>query len=125
MDSPDNLVLQANRTGFETKIYLGSNFTSRYIGAAALTTEGEILGSTAVIDMANGKPVMMPSRINSFNSTPSKTTYGGTVGMLGGAFMAFGTVSAMVHFLYRRRLRMPDPEKARYKRVDTDEEDRR
>lgn len=111
----------ANRTGFETEIYLGGNFTSRYMAAAAVTAEGEILGSTYVVDMANGKPIMMPSRITDLNVLESQTTFSGAASMLGGAVVIFGIVSAAMHYVRRRRQRLSDPEKARYKRVDTEE----
>ncbi|KFA77631.1 hypothetical protein S40288_08781 [Stachybotrys chartarum IBT 40288] len=61
----ENVVAVADRTGFETQISLGQDSTARYIGAAALTSDGAVLGSSFVIDMENGKPVLMASNINS------------------------------------------------------------
>lgn len=55
----------ANKTGFETQIFLGDRTSYRYMGAAALDKNGAIMGSTFVIDMQNGQPVLMPSSIAS------------------------------------------------------------
>jgi hypothetical protein len=54
VDGADKVVAHSNRTGFETAIQLGPNAVARYARAAALTSNGTILGSTPVIDLTTG-----------------------------------------------------------------------
>ncbi|KAH7329480.1 ASST-domain-containing protein [Stachybotrys elegans] len=127
-----NVVTMANRTGFETQIYLGWNHTDRYIGAAALTANGEILGSSFVIDMENGKPVMMQAGIDSVFPPEDKeppapseeapqqespVSSSNNLGVAAGSIVAIALVFYVVRYFWRRRY-SDAGEKGRYKRVD-------
>lgn len=81
MNGHENVITSANRTGFETQIFLGDghNRTHRYVAAAALTAEGDILGSSYVYDMENGKPVILSSNITSVFPPASFHMSGGRV----------------------------------------------
>ncbi|RFU75764.1 arylsulfotransferase [Trichoderma arundinaceum] len=71
-----NLIAESPRNGFETALHLtNTNITCRYVGAAAVSTSSEVLGSTVVIDLQNGgNPVTVTSDIITLkppSSTPS------------------------------------------------------
>ncbi|UNI13912.1 hypothetical protein JDV02_000607 [Purpureocillium takamizusanense] len=63
INNPQNLIATSPRLGFETAIFLGANHSNRYVAAAALATDGSVMGSTYVMDMETGKPVMVASGI--------------------------------------------------------------
>ncbi|KAI9166521.1 hypothetical protein HJFPF1_02628 [Paramyrothecium foliicola] len=120
----ENFIASANRTGFETEIYLGINSTHRYIGAAALTADGDIIGSSYVFDMENGMPVIMPSDITSVYPPSSPKASGDraealsahnlTVGV--GAVAALGLAFYVGRYFWVRRS-SAGGEQGRYKRV--------
>ncbi|KAF7559154.1 hypothetical protein G7046_g5008 [Stylonectria norvegica] len=115
----------SNRTGFETEIHLGSNFTRRYMGTAAISANGDILGSTSIYDMANGKPVMLASGITvgSIHSPPGvKQTGKRSIGLWGSGMCAFLVTITLAGYLWRRRSHVSSVKKIEYKRVSTDEE---
>ncbi|KAM5376294.1 hypothetical protein ACJZ2D_005665 [Fusarium nematophilum] len=87
----DNIVALANKTGFETEIFLGNRSSCRYLGAAALNKDGDILGSTFVIDMATGQPALMPSNIRDIWPEPEPLMSGPS---LLSAVALFGAVNA-------------------------------
>lgn len=58
-----DLIMTHYRSGFETSIMLKDHYDLRYIGAAAISKHGKVLGSTSIIDMANGKPISASSAV--------------------------------------------------------------
>ncbi|VUC25397.1 unnamed protein product [Clonostachys rosea] len=111
-----NLHREAKRTGFETSIFLGSNSTSRFVGAAAVDKQGNVLGSSLVYDMQTGQPVLLKSSIDSVR--PPQTKYYpktlDSAGVIGGGVAAAVVVFGL--YMFRRRKCLPrDPESARYK----------
>ncbi|KAH6898136.1 ASST-domain-containing protein [Thelonectria olida] len=121
LNGHENVVAVANRTGFETKIYLGNQTSHRYMAAAALTKEGTILGSTFVIDMATGQPCLMPSSVTSvWPEMDSPMTKFILFGMIVGATVA---VSTLGRWFWRRRYHLPiwDQMATKYERLDVEE----
>ncbi|KAH7273108.1 ASST-domain-containing protein [Fusarium solani] len=116
----DNLVALANKTGFETQIFLGNRTSYRYMGAAALDKNGAIMGSTFVIDMQNGQPVLMPSSIASV-WPEAEPIISNKFGIL----MIVGCVVSMGLFLGRffsRRLHWTtNYETTKYERIESEE----
>ncbi|KAF5004220.1 hypothetical protein FDECE_9277 [Fusarium decemcellulare] len=115
----DNVVAWANKTGFETAIFLGNRTNCRYMGAAALGKDGEIMGSTFVIDMQNGQPVLMPSNINSIwpKSEPLVSPFGALI--IAGSLVSLGFVLA--RFFSRRLHWTTNYETTKYERIESEE----
>lgn len=57
------MITEADRTGFETTIELGPRDGSRYVAAAAVDANNEVLGSTVIYDMTTGKPAILSANI--------------------------------------------------------------
>ncbi|KAL6828717.1 Arylsulfotransferase domain-containing protein [Trichoderma camerunense] len=117
INSHTNLIVESPRHGFETAISLSSqNTTRRYVGAAAVSSSGDVLGSTIVIDLQNGgKPATVESGIITLkppspspppsSSSGSRSTSTSSVGVMGGSiFGAAGVFYAGVYY-WRRRTR--------------------
>ncbi|UKZ77083.1 hypothetical protein TrVFT333_004801 [Trichoderma virens FT-333] len=92
INSYTNLIAEFPRHGFETAIPLTStNVTRRYVGAAAVSSSGDVLGSTIVIDLQNeGKPATVTSDIvtlkpPSTSASRDKGTSTSTMGVMGGS----------------------------------------
>ena len=111
IDSYQNLVVEAPRSGFETAIHLPANLSRRYIGAAAIAANGDVLGSTHVIDMENGLPVTIASNISSIRApvkTPVKADLGATGFQVGAAILALAGAVYLIHYGWRRWIRQND-----------------
>ncbi|PTB59145.1 hypothetical protein M431DRAFT_544402 [Trichoderma harzianum CBS 226.95] len=117
INSHTNLIAESPRDGFETAISLSSqNTTRRYVGAAAVSSSGDVLGSTIVIDLQNGgKPATVESGIITLkppspspppsSTSGSRSTSTSSVGVMGGSiFGAAGVFYAGVYY-WRRRAR--------------------
>ncbi|CAM1505125.1 Fc.00g107620.m01.CDS01 [Cosmosporella sp. VM-42] len=122
----ESLLIVSERAGFETEIQLG-NSTRRYMGAAALSKDGEVLGSTYVIDMANGRSAMMQSDITVDSVYPPPPALPQSLGsdfdfskLVGAAAVALAVVGAVCYFC-RRRPRLGWTDKFQYRRVNTEE----
>ncbi|KAL7943554.1 Arylsulfotransferase domain-containing protein [Trichoderma barbatum] len=116
-----NLIAKSPRHGFETAIHLTSiNVTRRYVGAAAVSSSGEVLGSTIVIDLQNGgKPATVASDIftlkppspltstqpSSSSGDQSMDTSTSTVGVMGGSIFGVAGVFYGGVYYWRRRAR--------------------
>ncbi|KAL6804834.1 Arylsulfotransferase domain-containing protein [Trichoderma sp. SZMC 28013] len=108
-----NLIAESPRYGFETAISLSSqNTTRRYVGAAAVSSSGDVLGSTIVIDLQNGgKPATVESGIVTLkppspppsSTSGSRSTSTSSAGVMGGSiFGAAGVFYAGVYYWRRR-----------------------
>ncbi|KAK7427206.1 hypothetical protein QQZ08_006319 [Neonectria magnoliae] len=121
LDGPENVVAVANRTGFETEVFLGNMTSHRYMAAAALTAEGTILGSTFVMDMASGQPCLMPAHVTSiWPAVDSPMTRFIVLGMIVGAV---ATLSTLGRWFWRRRYHLHtwDYGAAKYERIEPEE----
>lgn len=96
-----NVIAQSNRTGFETEIQLGQNFTRRYIGAAAIARDGSVLGSTYVIDMETGQPVILPSGITSIK--PPTKVASAAAGAMGGSIFGVSMVFYAFNYFWKKK----------------------
>lgn len=116
-----NVVAVANRTGFETEIYLGGETSHRYLAAAAVTADGTILGSTFVIDMGTGQPCLMASHVTSI--WPEMETTMTNFVLMGMIIGAIATVSTLGRWFWRRRYHLHswDSSVAKYERIEPEE----
>lgn len=92
----------ANRTGFETTIQLDDTTIAahRYIGAAAISSSGNVLGASFVVDMRTGNPVMQPSGITSIHP-PVKAT--AAAGAMGGSIFGISMLFYVCNYFWRRK----------------------
>ncbi|KAM3430307.1 hypothetical protein NHJ13734_007798 [Beauveria thailandica] len=97
-----NVVAQTNRTGFETKIVLDSSVvvSRRYIGVAAVSAGGDVMGASFVYDMRTGKAVMQSSGITTINP-PVKAT--AAAGAMGGSIFGISMLFYIVNYFWRKR----------------------
>jgi hypothetical protein len=58
----DNLWKNVTKTGFETNVTVGTN--ARYIRAAALNADGEVLGATGIVDVNDGSIASADSKVD-------------------------------------------------------------
>lgn len=58
----DNLWKNVTKTGFETNVTVGTN--ARYIRAAALNADGEVLGATGIVDINDGSIASADSKVD-------------------------------------------------------------
>ncbi|OAA72302.1 Arylsulfotransferase [Cordyceps fumosorosea ARSEF 2679] len=108
-DTPDtvshykNVIARANRTGFETQITLDNGeggVSRRYIGAAALSAAGDVMGASFVYDMRTGRAVMQASGITTVNP-PVKAT--AAAGAMGGSIFGVSMLFYIVNYFWRRK----------------------
>ncbi|KAH7170043.1 ASST-domain-containing protein [Dactylonectria macrodidyma] len=124
LDGHQNVIAIANRTGFETEIFLGGDKKHRYMAAAALAADGTILGSTFVIDVASGQPCLMASHVTSIWPVADDTmTKFVLVGMIIGAI---ATISTLGRWFWRRRYHLHawdsgSSGSAKYERLEPEE----
>ncbi|KAF4974036.1 hypothetical protein FZEAL_9029 [Fusarium zealandicum] len=120
LDGFENLVAVANKTGFETAIFLGNSTSCRYMGAAALDKKGDILGATFVIDMENGKPVQLLSGIgNIWPEVDASHTTLSTVLAVAGCVLL--TAFVLVRFASRKLHWTTNYKDARYNKIGSEE----
>ncbi|KAM0252535.1 hypothetical protein ACHAQJ_007667 [Trichoderma viride] len=115
-----NLIVESPRQGFETTIPLttSKNITCRYVGAAAVSSSGDVLGSTIVIDLQNGgKPATVTSDIITLKppspSPPSpspspsaeESLSTSTVGVMGGSVFSVVGIFYAGAFYWRKKAR--------------------
>ncbi|POR32805.1 Uncharacterized protein TPAR_06986 [Tolypocladium paradoxum] len=110
-----SLIAEAPRRGFETAIHLGADVTRRYVGAAALAADGAVLGTTHVIDMESGLPVITASDMTSIRAPP-KARLGAAGIQMGGAIFALAAVVYTASYLRKRKTRR-DAERAVYTKI--------
>ena len=58
----DNLWKNVTKSGFETNVTVGTN--ARYIRAAALNADGEVLGATGIVDVNDGSVASADSKVD-------------------------------------------------------------
>lgn len=58
----DNLWKNVTKTGFETNATVGTS--ARYIRAAALNADGEVLGATGIVDVNDGSVASAESKVD-------------------------------------------------------------
>jgi hypothetical protein len=58
----DNLWKNVTKTGFETNVTVGTN--ARYVRAAALNADGEVLGATGIVDVNDGSIASADSKVD-------------------------------------------------------------
>ncbi|KAJ3499304.1 hypothetical protein NLG97_g448 [Lecanicillium saksenae] len=110
-----NVIAQANRTGFETQISLDNAVSRRYIGAAAISAGGDVMGASFVYDMRTGKAVMQSSGITTINP-PVKAT--AAAGAMGGSIFGVSMLFYIVNYFWRKKLPIiPLPEHPTYEKV--------
>ncbi|KAJ6446733.1 hypothetical protein O9K51_01506 [Purpureocillium lavendulum] len=107
INNPQNLIATSPRRGFETAIPLGANHTHRYVAAAALAADGSVLGSTYVIDMETGQPVMLASGITSvrgwtLTEAVRPESYETAAVAMGGVLVVLAVAAWMVNYCARR-----------------------
>ncbi|KAM3515310.1 hypothetical protein MY11210_001051 [Beauveria gryllotalpidicola] len=101
-----NVIAQTNRTGFETQIALGNNNSSsggvsrRYIGVAAVSAGGDVVGASFVYDMRTGKAVMQASGITTIRP-PVKAT--AAAGAMGGSIFGISMLFYIGNYFWRKR----------------------
>ena len=95
-----NVIAQVNRTGFETQITLDSALPRRYIGAAAVSAGGDVMGASFVYDMRTGKAVMQSSGITTINP-PVKAT--AAAGAMGGSIFGVSMLFYICNYFWRRK----------------------
>lgn len=110
-----NVIAESNRTGFETEIKLGQNYTRRYIGAAAISADGSVLGSTYVMDMETGQPVILPSGITSIKR-PTKVA-SAAAGAMGGSIFGISMVFYAVNYFWKKKPAAVPQEQGDYSKV--------
>lgn len=94
------MVAVATSTAFETDIGLNET-TPRYIGAAAIGADGEVLGSTYVMDLHTGQPVMLSSGITRIKApfrAPSVAA-----GAMGGTIFGVSMLFYAFNYLKKRK----------------------
>lgn len=111
-----NVITQANRTGFETEISLDNDVSRRYIGAAALSSSGDVMGASFVFDMRTGKAVMQPSGITTINP-PVKAT--AAAGAMGGSIFGISMLFYIFNYFWRKKLPLAPPDHPTYEKVGT------
>ncbi|KAJ4158370.1 uncharacterized protein LMH87_008899 [Akanthomyces muscarius] len=110
-----NVIAQVNRTGFETQITLDSALTRRYIGAAAVSAGGDVMGASFVYDMRTGKAVMQSSGITTINP-PVKAT--AAAGAMGGSIFGVSMLFYICNYFWRRKgLPVPVADHLTYEKV--------
>lgn len=114
VDYYKNVIAKANRTGFETEVPLGDTFSRRYIGAAAVAKDGTVLGSTYVVDMENGKPVMLSSGITTIKH-PAKVE-SVAAGAMGGSFFGISMMIYAVNY-FRKKKPTSDASPGEYSKI--------
>jgi len=62
LSSADSLWKNVTKTGFETNVTVGTN--ARYVRAAALDADGQVLGSTGVVDVNDGTVTSSDSKVD-------------------------------------------------------------
>ncbi|EGX94421.1 hypothetical protein CCM_02692 [Cordyceps militaris CM01] len=102
-----NVIAHANRTGFETHIALDDAVARRYIGAAAMSAAGDVLGASFVYDMHTGKAVMQASGITTIRP-PVKAT--AAAGAMGGSIFGFSMLFYIGNYFWRKRGAAPSAE---------------
>ncbi|KAM3531763.1 hypothetical protein MY4038_004341 [Beauveria bassiana] len=101
-----NVIAQTNRTGFETQIVLldggggGGVVSRRYIGAAAISASGDVMGASFVYDMRTGKAVMQSSGITTIRP-PVKAT--AAAGAMGGSIFGISMLFYIGNYFWRKR----------------------
>ncbi|KAL7792427.1 Arylsulfotransferase domain-containing protein [Trichoderma ceciliae] len=114
-----NLIAESPRQGFETAIPLATstNITCRYVAAAAISSSGNVLGSTIVIDLQNrGEPATVTSDIITLkppsppSSAPSPSTEeqsvnSSTVGVMGGSIFGVAGIFYAGAYYWRKKAR--------------------
>lgn len=70
----ENMILEVDRTGFETTIELGPRDGFRYLAAAAVDANNEVLGSTVIYDMSTSKPAALSANIVSVQGPENPPT---------------------------------------------------
>ncbi|KAL7934948.1 Arylsulfotransferase domain-containing protein [Trichoderma chlorosporum] len=115
INSYTNLIAESRRDGFETAIPLTStNVTHRYVAAAAVSSSGDVLGSTVVIDLENeGKPAVVTSNIVTLKPSSSPPPSGSgnqsstsTIGVMGGSIFGIAGIFYAGTYYLRRRARV-------------------
>ncbi|GAB0134990.1 Amino-acid permease inda1 [Epichloe bromicola] len=70
MDREGNIIAEYHRSGFETTIPLGIKYNYNHIRAAAISTSGENLAYTAIIDLENYIHLESNAITGAIHSTP-------------------------------------------------------
>ncbi|TQV94501.1 Arylsulfotransferase-like protein [Cordyceps javanica] len=109
-----NVIAQANRTGFETQITLDSSVSRRYIGAAAISAGGDVMGASFVYDMRTGKAVMQSSGITTINP-PVKAT--AAAGAMGGSIFGISMLFYIANYFWRRKGSAPLADHPTYEKI--------
>jgi hypothetical protein len=122
---PENLIVTFNRTGFETTWLLGGNYTQKYIAAAAVDADDNVIGSTYVHDMGTRHPVLLASNIVSIAppSTVTESHFDNIIMTAGGIMVFVAIFYGGFYFWRRHRASAGDVEKTtQYERVETRED---
>ncbi|PTB66238.1 hypothetical protein BBK36DRAFT_1118859 [Trichoderma citrinoviride] len=110
-----NLLTQSPRQGFETIIPLPStdaNSTRRYVAAAAVSSSGDVLGSTVVLDLEDGgKPATVTSDIVSLKppspppaaSAEGRSSNTSSIGVMGASIFSVAGIVYVASYFWRRR----------------------
>lgn len=69
--SADDLWRNVTKTGFETNVTVGTN--ARYVRAAALNADGEVLGATAIVDVKDGSTIASDTKVDIGTGTANTT----------------------------------------------------
>jgi hypothetical protein len=70
LDNVENIIAESPRAGFETEIKLDDFHHRRFLTVAALDMNGDLLKTTAIIDMATGKQYRENSGITQLSHEP-------------------------------------------------------
>jgi hypothetical protein len=70
LDNVENIIAESPREGFETTIKLDDFHHRRYLTVAALDINGNLLNTTAIVDMATGKNHLEISGITQLSNEP-------------------------------------------------------
>ena len=115
-----NLIAEGPRQGFETVMRIAANVTRRYIAAAAIAADGAVMGSSCVVDMENGLPVVVASDITSIRPPPKTkagaTKAGATGIQMAGVIFALAGVVYTANYLWRRKTTL-NGESAAYTKI--------
>lgn len=114
---------EADRTGFETTIELGQRNGTRYVAAAAVDANNEVLGSTVVYDMQTGFPAVLLANITSVEEPPAPppTTSVSSYGAIGGSVVAVAALGSILLWFWKRKSKQDDVEKPQYKPVSNED----